>query len=121
MRKIEVAQQGSDGFQNSTFGMKKNHPVWLLTSPSTPPQEGNFPAQLNSPPAEGWHPGGMTGWFQCDSVMFKRYRSRRYLQRLEAVATFALMLTTAAYAQEAFDAEKTKALFAGTEWITYWD
>jgi len=24
-----------------TFDMK-NHPVWLLTSPSTPPQEGNF-------------------------------------------------------------------------------
>ena len=30
------------------------------------------------------------------------------------------MLATAAYAQEAFDAEKTKALFAGTEWVSYW-
>jgi len=30
----------------------------------------------------------------------------------------ALVLVTAAHAQEAFDAEKTKALFAGTEWNT---
>jgi len=31
----------------------------------------------------------------------------------------ALMLATATHAQEAFDAEKTKALFAGSEWVTY--